>query len=357
MMKWHVWLAVWIAFPLQAMAAEPDMSEQVPAQDKSTGPMDFIPRELTTIPAGDFGDNVRRGYELVVNTQQLKGRYVGNQLNCTDCHLSNGAKAYSAPLWAAFLAYPAFRAKDNHLDTFAERVQACFSYSMNGKAPALNSPEVVAISAYSYWMLMGGLLDKSGMTDTPVPELTDQQLQQGGNDKSFKLPGPIAQKIEAIGRRNMPGRGFATMPAAALPPAPDRGLPVYVQHCAICHGVKGEGTLMGGVPVMPALWGGDSYNWGAGMHRINTAAFFIFENMPLGKAVQLTPQQAWDVAAYINSQVRPQDPRFTGNVVSTAAAFHRGEQCFYGQTVDGVLLGNERAPAIYRAPPGQSPLR
>ncbi|NUT78117.1 hypothetical protein HNO86_24045 [Pseudomonas sp. C1C7] len=89
-----------------------------------------------------------------------------------------------------------------------------------------------------------------------------------------------------------------------------------------------------------ALWGDDSYNWGAGMHRINTAAQFIFENMPLGKSVQLEPQQAWDVAAWINSQQRPQDPRFNGNLASTATAFHHGEQCFYGQTVDGAVVGN-----------------
>ncbi|MCW0469397.1 hypothetical protein OH492_11480 [Vibrio chagasii] len=25
-------------------------------------------------------------------------------------------------------------------------------------------------------------------------------------------------------------------------------------------------------------------NWGAGMHRVNTAAYFIYENMPLGRA-------------------------------------------------------------------------
>lgn len=309
MTTWRVLMAVCMAFPLAAPAAGPDMSVQAPAQARSGAPIDFAPRALTSIPKGDFGDKVRQGYELFVDTQQLKGRYVGNQLNCTNCHLGNGAKAWSAPLWAAYLAYPAFREKDNHVDTFAERVQACFTYSMNGTAPPLDSPQVVAISAYAYWMLMGGLLDQSGMTDSPVPELTDTQLQQGGNEQSFELPEPIAQKLNTLGRQNMPGRGFATVPAPPSPPSPDRGQPVYVQHCAVCHGTKGEGTRMGGVPVMPALWGDDSYNGGAGMHRVNTAAQFIFENMPLGKAVQLSAQQAWDVAAYINSQERPRDPR------------------------------------------------
>jgi ABC-type lipoprotein release transport system permease subunit len=31
--------------------------------------------------------------------------------------------------------YPAYRAKNGHVNTFAERLQGCFRYSMNGKAP------------------------------------------------------------------------------------------------------------------------------------------------------------------------------------------------------------------------------
>jgi len=45
------------------------------------------------------------------------------------------------------------------------------------------------------------------------------------------------------------------------------------------------------------------------MHRVNTAAAFIKANMPLGQQNSLTDQQAWDVAAFVNSQPRPADPR------------------------------------------------
>ena len=56
-------------------------------------------------------------------------------------------------------------------------------------------------------------------------------------------------------------------------------------------------------------WGAQSFNWGAGMHRINTAASFIKYNMPLGKPGTLSDRDAWDVAAFMNSHERPQDPR------------------------------------------------
>jgi thiosulfate dehydrogenase len=57
------------------------------------------------------------------------------------------------------------------------------------------------------------------------------------------------------------------------------------------------------------VWGRDSYNKGAGMHHVPTAAAFIKANMPLGQPNTLTDQEAWDVAAFVNSQPRPGDPR------------------------------------------------
>ncbi|GAB6405554.1 MULTISPECIES: c-type cytochrome [Pseudomonas] len=331
--------------PNLVLGAYPDMQDEIAAQPKAADLHYFTPRDLSRIPNDAFGDKVRKGYELFVDTQQLKGRYVGNTLNCTNCHLDAGTKAYAAPMWAAYLAYPAFRKKDNRVSNFAERIQGCFNYSMNGKAPAIGSPELVAMSAYSYWLLMGGLLDMYGMRDKPVPELNDTRLQLGGRDDSFVLPGPLTGQVKLAGREHMPGRAFAALQEPTQPASPLRGKQVYAQHCAVCHGEQGQGRLMAGVPVIPALWGPESYNWGAGMHRVNTAATFIFENMPLGKGVQLDVQQAWDVAAFMNSRERPQDPRFDGDLSRTTKAFHDSDQGYYGKTVDGAPLGSQAFPA------------
>ncbi|HGP0230575.1 TPA: c-type cytochrome [Pseudomonas aeruginosa] len=341
-------LAGSLALPVHAADVVTTAMEEISAQPKTQDSHYFTPRDLSKIPDGAFGDKVRRGYQLFVNTQQLKGRYVGNQLNCTNCHLDAGTKAYAAPMWAAYLAYPAFRQKDNRVNNFAERIQGCFNYSMNGKAPELGSPELVAMSAYSYWLLMGGLLDMYGMQDKPVPELSDAELQRGGRDESFVLPGPLADRVKMEGRERMPGRAFAALPAPPQAYSPQRGQQVYAEHCAICHGPQGEGRRMADVPVIPALWGSDSYNWGAGMHRVNTAATFIYENMPLGKSVQLNVQQAWDVAAYMNSRERPQDPRFKGDVARTAKDFHASDQGYYGQSLDGTVLGSKSYPSGVR---------
>jgi len=44
------------------------------------------------------------------------------------------------------------------------------------------------------------------------------------------------------------------------------------------------------------------------MARINTAASFIYALMPIDRAQHLTPQQAFDVATYINTRPRPDFP-------------------------------------------------
>ena len=57
--------------------------------------------------------------------------------------------------------------------------------------------------------------------------------------------------------------------------------------------------------LFPALWGPKSFNVGAGMARLNNAAAFVKQNMPLGQGGTLSDQEAFDVAAYFTSQPRP----------------------------------------------------
>lgn len=80
----------------------------------------------------------------------------------------------------------------------------------------------------------------------------------------------------------------------------------------VCHGETGEGQREANFSqgyLYPPLWGEDSYNHGAGMHRVITAAEFIKGNMPFGEATwdnpKLSDEEAYHVAAYINSMDRP----------------------------------------------------
>ena len=89
---------------------------------------------------------------------------------------------------------------------------------------------------------------------------------------------------------------------------PEAGQLVYQEKCQICHGADGLGLkespdLAKGF-LFPPLWGPDSYNNGAGINRVLTAARFIKARMPLGQP-DLTDDEAYDVSAYINTQPRP----------------------------------------------------
>jgi thiosulfate dehydrogenase len=89
------------------------------------------------------------------------------------------------------------------------------------------------------------------------------------------------------------------------------GAQVFSQTCAACHGADGLGqrAQTGAGYLFPPLWGPGSYNIGAGMSRLLTAAAYARHNMPIGTtyaAPVLTDEDAYDVAAYLISQKQPE---------------------------------------------------
>lgn len=78
---------------------------------------------------------------------------------------------------------------------------------------------------------------------------------------------------------------------------------------------------------------------GAGMSSIANAAGFIKANMPLDQGNSLSDADAWDVAAFINSKERPQEPRYNGSVPETRLAHHDSQLDMYGTVIDGMFLG------------------
>jgi thiosulfate dehydrogenase len=282
-------------------ASKLDDQTQLPsAPNKTSGVNYFMPPADKDVPNNAFGELVRRGEAIFVNTKALAPQYVGNEMNCVNCHLDRGRVARTAPLWGAYPMYPAYRKKNNKVNTYAERIQGCFQFSMNGTPPPTDSEIIKALTAYSYWM----------STDAPTG-------------------------------RALPGRGYDEPVQPSGGYSITRGKSIYESQCALCHGTNGEGKKVGVNSIFPPLWGKDSYNWGAGMHRINTAAGYIQHAMPLGRPESLSAQEAWDVAAYINLHERPQDPRLiNGDIEQTRKKFHESDGVnLYGATIDGVLIG------------------
>ncbi|MCK7576642.1 MAG: c-type cytochrome [Chromatiales bacterium] len=197
---------------------------QAPLLSSPAGSPVFAPPEDKDIPNNEFGAAIRLGRDIFMNSPQHASQYVGNGLSCVNCHLDRGRLADSAPMWGAYVLYPAYRKKNDRVNTYEERLQGCFSYSMNGTPPPAGGKELTALVAYSYWMSSGA---------------------------------PTGAKLA--------GRGYKELPPPPRAPDFKRGARVYEAGCAVCHGANGDGAKVGERYVFPPLWGNDSFNWGAGM--------------------------------------------------------------------------------------------
>jgi thiosulfate dehydrogenase len=218
------------------------------------------------------------GRQLIAQTSLLLGpdqddparRYSGSRLACGSCHLGTGTEPGTLTLLQTTEHYPRFSARVGGMTDIEDRINECMQRSMNGRPLPADSVEMRAMAAYI--RSLGGRYAAMGATQKTVVEPTP-----------FKAPARAAS-LEG-GRR------------------------VFETRCAICHGADGLGLRASARPadgyVFPPLWGPDSFNDGAGMHRVLTASRFIKARMPLGTAT-LTSDEAFDVAAYINAQPRPQ---------------------------------------------------
>lgn len=257
------------------------------------------PPESALPPRPEDAAAVLLGERIFMDTPKYASAYAGNVLSCRNCHTDRGRNPVASPVWAAVPIYPQYRNKDKTVNSFALRIEGCFRYSQNGTPPPADSEEMVALMSYMSWLATG-------------------------------LPIGITPKAS----------GYPSLAAPAAEPDRARGATVYSANCAVCHGENGEGRVVAGAQVMPPLWGPQSYNWGAGMHTLDNAAAFVYANMPYGAPGTLSEQQAWDVAAWLNSHPRPQDPRFTESAEKTRELYHRGHTYdYYGKAPDGLTLG------------------
>ena len=222
----------------------------------STG---YVVPHDSTIPDGLLGASIRRGRALLLHTNDSLPEYVGNRLTCTNCHPDAGTRFNAMPWVGVYGRFPQYRSRSASIQIIEDRIDDCFIRSMNGKPLPREGTEMRDMIAYMAFLSRG----------TPVGEET---------------PGQGLPKLDL-----MSGDSAA-------------GAMVYAAECARCHGEDGNGG------VGPPVWGDGSYNIGAGMARLRTAAAFIRGNMPMDRPGTLTDRQATDVAAYINSHPRPDLP-------------------------------------------------
>lgn len=236
--------------------------------------LEWTAPDTTLIPATKEGELIRYGRELILHTAHYFGpdgkiAQISNGMNCNNCHLEAGTRIWGNNFSMVATTYPLFRNRSGKIESVEMRINDCFERSLNGKRLADTSKEMKAMVRYMNWLGKDVVKDKK-----PA------------------------------------GAGVEKLPFLNRPADTARGKIVYLSFCQICHGTNGEGLWEKdyGEYIYPPLWGENSYNIGAGMYQLSKFAGYIKNNMPFGttyKNAQLTNEQAWDVAAYVNSQPRP----------------------------------------------------
>ena len=214
------------------------------------------------------------GRELIERTSYYLGpngkvAKMSNGMNCQNCHLDGGTLPWGNNYSAVVSTYPKFRDRSGTVETIVKRVNDCFQRSLNGKALDSSSKEMRAILAYMHWL--------------------GDDIEKGKKPK---------------------GSGIYELKYLSRAADPSKGSIVYQSKCSSCHGQDGAGLANNeGGYVNPPLWGAHSYNVGAGLFRLSRFAGFVKTNMPHLQATYqkpvLTDEEAWDVAAFVNSRPRP----------------------------------------------------
>jgi thiosulfate dehydrogenase len=221
----------------------------------------YNPPSIEEAPAS-IRDAVKLGYNLMTHTGKYAARYVGNKLDCDDCHfkggLTSGGKNGGLSIVGIGATYPQYRKRENYSVDLITRTNDCFRRSLNGRPLPPAGKEMTALVTYYQWISKGL---------------------------------PIYAEIPWLGLKHI---------ESSHKPDGKHGKQLFEQKCSPCHGRNGQGIK----EIAPPLWGKYSFNDGAGIKRPETFASFIHLNMPKGNS-DLTDTQALDIAAFITAQPRP----------------------------------------------------
>jgi thiosulfate dehydrogenase len=230
---------------------------------------------IDTVANDERGKLIRYGKELIASTAKYLGpkgliAKKSNGMNCQNCHIEAGARPFGNCFSAVASTYPKYRDRSGRIESIEFRVNECMERSLNGEKLDSASLEMRSMVAYLKW-----------------------------------IGQHVAKGIKPV------GAGTEELPFLNRAASKENGQTAYLKKCQTCHGADGQGKFNAdsATYLYPPLWGPHSYNVSAGLFRLSRFAGYVKNSMPFGSThqkPQLTDEEAWDVAAFVNSQPRPQ---------------------------------------------------
>lgn len=234
----------------------------------------WIASDINVEPDTKLKNILAYGKDIIAHTSKYFGpkgsvQKMSNGLNCQNCHLQAGSAIFGNNYGSVASQYPKFRARSGSVENLYKRVNDCFQRSLNGKSLDSTGSEMQAITTYINYI--------------------GKDVKKG---------------------KKAAGSGFKDLAYLDRATDPLKGKNLYNAKCQSCHQLNGEGVFNDTKTeyIYPALWGKHSFNDAAGLYRISNFAKYIKYNMPQGASYAkpiLSNEEAWDIAAYVNSQARP----------------------------------------------------
>jgi len=279
--------AICFLFAIIMMAACKNARQANEKKNPGTDTTVFAAPDTSTIPHDEFGEMVRYGRELIVNTAMYigpngkAGYYAANKMSCGSCHLDAGTRPFGYSFISTHAHYPQYRGRENEVLNVGERINNCIERPLNGFPLPLNSKEIIAMECYIKWLSQ----------NVPVG-----QHVKGDKEAELEIPEKAAD--------------------------PEKGAEIFAANCASCHGKEGQGMWNADSSgyTYPPLWGNNSFQKGSSPSRVLKLAAFIKTNMPYKIASWqkpfLTDEQSIDVAAFINDdRIHPRPTKRNKTIV------------------------------------------
>jgi len=113
--------------------------------------------DINLLPHTEEGDLISYGRELIVNTSHYFGPRgivapITNGMNCQNCHVEAGTRAFGNSFAAVSTSYPKYRDRSGRVESIEFRIKECMERSLNGSSTDSISKEMKAMVAYFKWI-------------------------------------------------------------------------------------------------------------------------------------------------------------------------------------------------------------